>query len=413
MIHVAPFRALRPPRNKAHLVASRSYVSYSRADLHRKLSENPFTFIHIINPEFGESRKTKPNSPERFMKVKARMESFIAEGNFIQDDTPHFYIYQQATPEKTFTGLVCGVSVRDYREGRVKIHEHTLTEREEVFCRYLDVCNFNAEPVLLTYNEPLPLLEDFIDEATKRDPHYDFTTTDRNRHRLWCIPADERGSNIQLALRTLSKLYIADGHHRMASSARLSAMRNAGTDSDFASAVHDFVLSLIIPASELLILPFHRVVTMQDPIAQDVLLRHLRAHFKVDPVPTAYTPTDQGHFGLRLGTIWWKLQYMHQAEQKDLSASLDANILHRVVLEPFFGIVNPKSDSRLSYIPGNEDIASATRHLEKDACAALFTLAAVPSASLFAIADAGEVMPPKSTWIAPKLRSGLTVMLLG
>jgi len=271
MTLISPFRAVRPAADKAHLVASRSYLTYSRADLNRKLSENPYSFIHIINPEFGSSQRSKSNSDERFKNIQERYLEFLREGILMQDKAESLYVYRQEGPLGTFTGLIGGVSVEEYLAGKIKIHEHTLTEREEVFSRYLDICDFNAEPVLLTYKHASLAISDLFSAIIARRPANDFSTTDRTRHTLWVVSNPEDIQALQNAFETLPELYIADGHHRMASSSRLSAKRDKGGHPG--RSLHKSVMAYIIPATELSILPFHRLVEMQGMNGKDMLAK--------------------------------------------------------------------------------------------------------------------------------------------
>lgn len=411
MAHIVPFKAVRPTADKVHLVASRSYVTYKPADLKRKLSENPFTFIHIINPEFGQPKKSKPNTRQRFAKVRARYEEFLEAGIFEQDQEDAYYIYRQTTPDASFTGVICGVSIEEYEQGKIKIHEHTLTKREEVFCEYLDTCDFNAEPVLLTYRENNVEAKTMIGAETANRPAYDFTTTDYIRHQLWVITRPSSIETLTQSFAHIGQLYIADGHHRMASSAKLGLRRRADNPDD-KDAPHNFALAMLIPDELLQIEPFHRLISVGAAMGDDEILKNLERDFAVTKSPEAVIPDEKRLWGMRLSSGWYalKLKIPHRTESK--SGQLDATILTEHILRPIFGIEDEKTDKRIQFIPGNEPIAPVASAIDKGIATALFTLHRVDSEELFAVADAGEVMPPKSTWIAPKLRSGLTIMPL-
>ncbi len=413
MTKIAPFRAVRPPKDKVHLVASRSYVSYSRNDLNRKLSENPFTFIHIINPEFGQNIKAKPNSTERFLKVKERYQSFIDEGFLEEDDEPCLFIYRQITPANTFTGIVCGVAVDEYDSGTIKIHEHTLTEREEIFCKYLDICDFNAEPVLLTYRTDDKELNKVVQRISSEQPEYDFCTTDRIRHQLWVVRSKADEQNIISEFSNINELYIADGHHRSASSAKLAQTRNQNLHNlENKIAPHNFILSMIIPSSELLILPFQRLVELAGPCNTTELLNFLKKTFNIAKSERPISPSQNGQFGLRTHEGWFEVTIKQKQTGLTPAEMLDATLLTKNILMPYFGIVDPKTDKRLSYIPGNQSLDAIEQRIDKQKNLVLFSMKAVTPEELFAVADTAGIMPPKSTWIAPKLRSGLTIMPL-
>ncbi len=410
MVHIQPFKAVRPPAHLAHLVASRSYVSYGATALQRKLNENPFSFIHIINPEHGAPKRTKPNSVERFRKVRGRYEQFCREGILKADELASFYIYRQDTPEASFTGLICGVSIDDYAGGRVKIHEHTLTAREQTFCTYLDTCNFNAEPVLLTYRENIAELQALLAAQQARRPDCDFSTTDRHRHQLWSITDTEIQGKISAAFAHVPHLYIADGHHRMASSALLGQRRReAGGHPD---AMHNCVLSLIIPSEQLLIKPFHRLLNLGLDFDQEAFLEKLKQEFVVTPCGTCCLPDEARLWGMRLRNGWYTLRLRQPLHAHNEVERLDAAILSEKILKPCLGIVDEKTDPRIQFIPGNLDLDPFIQTIDKGGASVLFTLFPVNADALFAVADVGGIMPPKSTWVAPKLRSGLTIMEL-
>jgi len=412
MAKIIPFKAVRPPAHVAHLVASRSYVSYKPVDLKRKLIENPFSFIHIINPEFGQAKRTRPNTIARFEKVKHRYEEFCSEGILVSDEIAAFYIYRQVTPIGVFTGIICGVSIDDYFAGRIKIHEHTITLREEIFSKYLDTCGFNAEPVLLTYRENNAEIKTLIGARTTARPECDFTTTDRHRHQLWAIREPAIVSKIQKSFAGIDDLYIADGHHRMASSALLGQKKRAAADNYDPAALYNYTLAMIMPAEQLEIQPFHRLITIGRPRDEAELLEQLSADFVITKENTRIVPDEKRLWGMRIASGWYSLRLKQSHHSNSKSEQLDAMILTRKILEPVYGITDQKTDKRIRFIPGNESLTTFENTIDSGSCSALFTLHKVDAEELFAVADAEEVMPPKSTWIAPKLRSGLTIMQL-
>ena len=217
MADIVPFKAVRPKRSKVHLVSSRPYYTYEKSHLKAKLETNPYSFLHVINPEFKKNHGTKPNSIERFNLVKDQFEKFKREDLFIQDHKSSFYIYKQTTPLGEFTGIIAGASVLDYSNNIIKKHENTILKRENLFKKYLDVCHFHAEPVLLSFefnNE----IANIISSKKVERPEYEFTTTDNKNHELWIIDDSVLVEKIVNAFKKVDKIYIADGHHRAASS---------------------------------------------------------------------------------------------------------------------------------------------------------------------------------------------------
>ncbi|MDG2227164.1 MAG: DUF1015 domain-containing protein, partial [Flavobacteriales bacterium] len=218
MSKIIPFKAVRPTRDKAYLVSSRPSYSYKKKHLESKLEGNPYTFLHVINPEFREDDSTEPNTVERFEKVRDKYDEFKTLGYFTQDQVPAIYIYRQITPSNTYIGIIAAASVEDYLNGKIKVHEHTLSQREEMFKKYLNVCKFNAEPVLLTYkdNEDIDaLLEKYVSTRSE----YEFTNTREVKHDLWIVSDKKDIELLQYAFANVEHSYIADGHHRVSSSA--------------------------------------------------------------------------------------------------------------------------------------------------------------------------------------------------
>jgi len=412
MIKLVPFQAVRPARDKAHLVASRSYVTYTLAALKRKLTENPYSFIHIINPEFASGETIKKNSPLRFKKVRERYLTFLEERVLRRDDRKSFYLYEQSTPTSSFTGIIGGVSTLDYKKGSIRKHEQTLTKREKMFCDYLDVCGFNAEPVLLTYPENISTIDAF--KATKKleRPEYEFATTDKTIHRMWVISEKEDITRLQSAFEKVDALYIADGHHRMASSALLAEKKSGENPNHKGTEEYNFTMALIMPGEMLKISPFHRLIGNQYNMTDTELLNSISEKYEIKKASNTTLPDSKRQFGLRLRSGWYELTLKSFEGDNTARCHLDAVILTNTILEPIFEIFDQKTDKRIQFIPGNMNLSSYEKAIERGQHKALFTLSSVSSQELYAISDEGSTMPPKTTFIEPKLRSGLTIMNL-
>jgi len=412
MINIVPFKAVRPSRDKAHLIASRSYVSYTPAALNRKLSENPYSFIHIINPEHSAGEKPRKNSLERFKRVRESYLDFIKDRYLLPDKKEAFYLYEQSSPRASFVGFIGGVSAADYRSGRIKKHEQTLTKREKMFCKYLDVCGFNAEPVLLTYPEHISAIDAF--KATKRleRPEYEFTTTDKTTHRMWIISDADDIERIKSAFTKVDALYIADGHHRMASSALLAEKKASENPNHSGKEEYNYTMALVMPGETLRISPFHRLIGKKMEISEDQLMDRLSLKFDIKKVDNQYLPQSKRQFGLRVKRGWHAL-YLKEFEGDESALShLDSVILTKTVLEPILNITDQKTDKRIEFIPGDLSLVPYEVAIDRGNATALFTLCSVTAEELYAISDEGSTMPPKSTFIEPKLRSGLTIMNL-
>lgn len=399
MASLIPFKAVRPARNKVHLVASRPYYSYKRNILEAKLESNPFTFIHIINPEFGERVKTPPNSIQRFENVKSKYREFKQDQTLIRDEKPAFYLYRQTTPEATFTGVIAGAAVQDYLDGTIKKHEATLTEREQVFKRYLDVCGFNAEPVLLTYPDDREL-ENLFSKILEKRPEYEFYTTDDISHELWVIDLPDDQELIQEQFKGFENIYIADGHHRSASSALLAQEKETST--------YQYFLAYYIPESQLKIYDFNRVIKYTEGLSPQYILGKLEKSFHLSIKGEPFQP-EKGKFSLYLMQKWYELELKSPVKTDDPVQQLDAEILTHQVLDPIFDIHDLKTDRRIGFVGGRNCIEDMQKMVDKSRAELAFGLHPITMEELKAVAEANKVMPPKTSWIEPKLRSGLTI----
>ena len=397
MITTRPFAAIRPTRDKVSLVGSRSYLEYSDADLKDKLENNPFTFLHVINPDYQAAEKLHGRA--KFKAVKAAFDDFVRQGIFEQEKQPAYYLYRQRAHGKEYQGIIAAVAIADYLEGRVKVHEHTLTEREEMFRDYLDETGFNAEPVLLTHPEN-QAIERIMERHLALRAEYEFTSTDRVTHHLWVLHEPQDVEAIGQAYAQMPAVYIADGHHRTASSALLAEMR--GGD---AAAAHRFFMAMLVPETHLKIWEFNRIV--QSNMAPQDLLVKLQADFVITKDPQ---PPHGDTIRMWLEGSWYGLA--SKPGTVDLNHpvnSLACQVLSDLVLSKIMGITNLKTDKRVAFAPGTESHASLMKLMERKHCNVAFVLPPVRFDQLKSVADAGLIMPPKSTYIEPKLRSGMTI----
>ncbi|HEX2618076.1 MAG TPA: DUF1015 domain-containing protein [Flavobacteriales bacterium] len=402
MIGLRPFRAWRPVPDKAHLVPSRSYVSYSEEQLRDKLAANPFSYLHIIHPDHGKDAHLTRD--QRFDRVRQKFNEFVGDGWFIRDERPSLYLYEQSRPGSVSRGIIGAIGVGDYRGGRVKVHEQTLQAREELFKEYLNTTGVNAEPVLLAAPGAHEL-DEATEELRRGRPTYDFTTTDRIRHRLWAISDPATIAALQEKFLAIDALYIADGHHRFASSARLAEAVGAFGDHPKA-----WCLAFVVPEEHLHIHNFDRAVTSLGGMDTDEVLQALGevgALQAMDSAPAAPPPQGSVYVFTRKG--WYHLQLPAPGRKADASDRLDASVLSDAVLGPVLGIHDLRTDPHVKFIPGTMGTAELERLVRSGEAAVAFHLRPVSFEELKAVADSGGCMPPKSTYIEPKLRSGLTV----
>lgn len=409
MADVRPFKAIRPTRDKAHLVGSRSYISYTDEALTEKLKGNPFSFLHIINPDFGDSKKKIRSADGKYIRVREKYEEFVQEGFFFQEKQDTFYIYRQIKGENSYTGLIGGISVEDYKNGHVKIHEHTITKREEMFKNYLRDTRINAEPVLLSYPNH-PEITELISKYTQQRAEYEFATTDTVVHYFWLVNSPEDIAAMQKAFAEVEDFYIADGHHRSASSALLCDELNKEiTDTN---APHRHFMALMLAEDQIHIYDFNRLVKDLNGITKDSFLKQLEEQFEVLPKGEIelYRPTEYHEISMYLDHEWYSLKMLSGTfEEGHPTGSLDCQILSENILDPILGVKDLKTDQRIGFAGGPEGIEQMKASVDCGKYRVGFGLYPVTIDQLKTVADNHLIMPPKSTWVEPKLRSGLTI----
>ena len=408
MATLKPFKAIRPRRDLAHLIASRPVATYTPEILAAKLEDNPFTFIHIIHPEYFEKKgnKTEPNTPERFAKVKNKFNEFYDNGFFVEETEPALYVYRQTKGDRVFSGVICGASVEEYKSNKIKKHEATLTSREEMFTNYLDIVGLNAEPVLLCHEHSIDV-EDLLKKIMNDRPEYEFTTADAIKHELWVVQG-ETMTELQSGYATIPHSYIADGHHRSASSLRLADRINerGNTEND----VHNYFLSYFISEKELQILPFNRICKDLNGLSSAAFLYQLKNDFEVTSLSKAQAPDQLHQINCYLDGKWYALTSKDKILQ-GLSpvGEIDAEILTKHILSPILGIHDLKTDKNIKFVSGEKGISPIEQEVDRGVYKVGFALYPVTVEQLKNVANADSIMPPKSTWIAPKMRSGLTI----
>jgi uncharacterized protein (DUF1015 family) len=401
MPSLRPFNAVRPTRDKVHLVASRSYVSYTALQLRSKLTENPYSFLHIIHPDMTATNLHKTiDLRERFKQVRGKYDEFLSEGILKRDETPSLYIYRQIKAGHAFTGIIGAVSVDDYLSGKIKIHEKTIAKREETFVQYLDITKINAEPVLLMARDS-KTIDDIIAQKTLERPEYDFTTTNKVHHQFWVL--DDAGAieAITQAYAQQDAFYIADGHHRSSSSTLLFEKHKQSITSE--NDPMRYCLAYILSEENVRIYEFNRIVKDLNGLSGKDVLDRLRESFNLEVASGPFHPHRKGEMGMYLDNNWYKLTL------KESSDMLDVQLLTDLVLEPVFGISDLRKDKRIAFMEGPKGLDTLSQAIDKQGTGAAFTLFAPTVGDIKRIADAGQTMPPKSTWVEPKLRSGLVV----
>ena len=405
MAHIIPFKAVRPTRDKVSLVASRSYQTYTQAEREARLDYNPFSFLHIVNPGYKYHLELK--GEDRYKLVRNRYLEFKEDDIFVQDELPSFYVYKIVNREgDIFNGIVAAASIEDYKKDIIKKHEDTIEYREYVFKEYLKTVGFNAEPVLLTYPDNDTISQIISEKQTER-AEFEFTTTYRDTHYLWVIDDTKKIDVLTSEFSKIKRLYIADGHHRSASSVLLSdKLKGSG-----ASESYNYFMSYLIPESELLIHEYNRLVKNLNGISKEAFLIQLDTMFRIENRgKTLYKPSKKHHFSMYLDGEFYSL-YLRKDNYTINNAldALDTQILFKTILQPILGIHDMRNDQRLDYSHGKSDLVTIKTKVDSGEFKVGFGLVPITINELKSIADEHLIMPPKSTFIEPKLRSGVTI----
>ncbi len=409
MAIIRPFKAIRPTRDKVSLVASRSYQSYTPNERDSRMDYNPYSFLHIVNP--GYKYQKEISGEERYKLVRNRYLEFKEDEIFIQDDAPCYYIYKIVNREQeSFCGIIAAASAEDYENNSIRKHEDTLQHRENTFKEYLKTVGFNAEPVLLTYPDN-ELIEKIVSSTTKNRAEYEFTTTYRDTHYLWKVEDQKSIAKIQEAFSEINTIYIADGHHRCASSYLLAKDLKENNPNHNGHEPYNFFMSYLIPESDLRIYEFNRLIKDLNGLSKEEFLIQLDEWFRIENRGIeVYKPSKPHHFSMYLDGEFYSL-YLRKTiyEFTDALEELDAQILYKTVLKPILGIHDLRTDNRIEYSHGKNDIVFVKSKIDNNEFQVGFGLFPASVEQMKKIADQGLTMPPKSTYIEPKLRSGVTV----
>ena len=409
MAIVKPFKAVRPSRDKAALVSSKSYEIYTPEMLHSKLAFNPFTFLHVINPGY-KYHKQDVSGDLRFKLVHNRYLEFKEDKIFKQDKAPAFYIYKKTTATNSFCGIITATSVEDYHNNVIKKHEGTLKERELLFENYLKNTGFNAEPVLLTYPDN-DVIKTIIEKYKKQRPEYEFSTTDKDLHLLWVVDQKEDIEQIIEAFKKVDTLYIADGHHRSTSSCLLAQNLAKENENHTGNEDYNFFMSYLLPESQLSIYEFNRFIKDLNGFTADEFLIELDTFFRIEKRgQELYKPKEKHHFCMYLNGDFYAL-YLRKSTYKftDSLSKLDAEILYQTVLKPILGIEDIRNASKILYSQNKTDSLELKTKVDTGDYKVSFGMLPTTIKELKGIVDAGLMMPPKTTYIEPKLRSALTI----
>ena len=409
MATVKPFKAVRPTRDKVSLVTTRSYELYRKKERNYILEFNPFSFLHVLRPGFKYRKRV--TGSERFKMVHNRYEEFKENGILWQDVKPGFYLHQKVFGSSHFWGIIGLASLDDYENDVIKKHEKTLRDRQELFGNYLETTGFNAEPVLVTFEDD-PYLQSVFERYSQTRPEYEFTTNKERTHSLWLIQDESELEKISESFKGMRALYIADGHHRTASSLYLK--KKLEEQNKAASSLASYFMAYFIPESQLRITSFYRFIRSLGSLDKEEFLIRLDESFRIKNLGNQYyRPSKKHHFSMYLDGEYYQLYLRKSVYQMETALDdLDPQVLYSTVLRPILGIEDPTDNKNLYHLPefGNE--LQIKNLVDSGDFSVGFGSYPVSVEQLKSIADQGLIMPPKSTYIEPKLRSALTIFEL-
>jgi len=404
MTLIRPFAALRPVTDRAADVIAPPYDVLSSAEARVRAAGRPWSFLHISKPEIDLPETVDPHAQEVYARASANLQQMLQQGVLVRDDAPCYYIYRMVMGEHSQTGLVVAASVADYDSNRIRKHEYTRPDKEDDRVRQIEALNAQTGPVLLAYKsqERVDALLAAIAEGV---PDVDLTADDGIRHALWVVRDNTIIGQITTAFDAMEALYIADGHHRSAAASRVAASRPG----DAAAAAF---LAVIFPHRQMQIFDYNRVVRDLAGMTPEAFLARVAGSFRVTPSNIAVQPEGPGIFGLYLAGQWYRLVIKPDLTPDDPVGRLDVSLLADNLLAPVLGIEDPRRDTRIDFVGGIRGLAELEKRVDSGEMAAAFSMHPTRMEDLMAVADAGEVMPPKSTWFEPKLADGLVSLVL-
>lgn len=408
MAVVKPFICIRPAKEHAAEVAALPYDVYNRKEACAAVNGNPLSFLNIDRAETQFSDDVDTYADCVYEKARELLDSQIADGIYVTDAGDHYYLYELTMDGRSQTGIVACCSIDDYVNGVIKKHENTREEKELDRIRHVDTVNAQTGPIFLAYRQNIALKEIVAEEKTK-PALYDFVSDDGIRHRVWRIDGADRTDAIEAAFAAIPSTYIADGHHRAASAVKVGLKRRTKHPGYTGEEPFNYFLSVLFPDEELMILPYNRVVRDLNGMSTEQFFEKLKEKFELEEIgKEPYAPVQKGTFGMYLDGTWYALKILPQYRSADPVKGLDVSILQDHLLAPVLGIGDPRTDKRIDFIGGIRGLKELERRVGEDMEVA-FSMYPTSIEELLSVADAGLLMPPKSTWFEPKLRSGLFI----
>ena len=407
MALIKPFECVRPNEKDAARVAALPYDVYNRQEAVCEVKREPLSFLKIDRAETQFDDSTDTYAPEVYAKAKELFEEALADKTFITDTDKTYYIYALTMDKRTQTGIVACASIDDYLNNVIKKHENTRADKEVDRITHVDTLSAQTGPIFLAYRAD-SVINDAVKKTKENKALYDFISPDGIRHQVWKMTDITLVENVRKAFEGIDSVYIADGHHRAASAVRVGLKRRRENPGYTGNEEFNYFLSVLFPDEELMILPYNRVVKDLNGYTQEEFLNKIKEKFDIAESDRQVSPDKKGTFGMYLGGKWYKLTAHKDIMSDDPVDGLDVAVLQDNLLAPVLGIGDPKTDKRIDFVGGIRGLSELEKRCRED-CVVAFSMYATSIAELFAVADAGKLMPPKSTWFEPKLRSGLFI----
>ena len=403
---IRPFRGLRPLPERAAEVLAPPYDVLSSAEARERARGKPFSFLHISKAEIDLPEATDPYDPAVYAKSAENLQKLLDEGILQRDERELYYVYRLTMGAHVQIGLVAVASVKDYDSNRIRKHEFTRPAKEDDRVRQIEALNAQTGPVLLAYKSQADV-DAILAEVAATEPLIDITADDGVGHAFWVLDDADKIAALTAAFDAMEAIYIADGHHRSASASRIAKSRGGNGESN-----SDYFLSVIYPHNQMQILDYNRVVRDLNGWLEEDLLTNIAVHFAISREPQAVHPQAPGEFGMYLNGQWYRLRINPQRIPDDPVASLDVSLLADNLIEPILGIADQRTDERIDFVGGIRGLGELEKRVDSGEMAIAFSFYPTSMEALMAVADAGEVMPPKSTWFEPKLADGLVSHML-
>ena len=407
MTLIKPFRALRPAPGRAAEVLAPPYDVLSSAEARERAKGKAWSFLHVSKAEIDLDPATDPYDVAVYAKAAANLKAMIAAGVLIRDTTPSYYVYRTTWRGHVSTGLAAVASLGDYASNRIRRHEHTTPAKEDDRVRQIEAVNAQTGPVMLGY-PTAPQIDAILGRAANAAPAFDVTADDGVRHQLWVISDDETVAALTRAIEALPALYIADGHHRSAAALRVAQARGLKDG---------YFLAVLLPQQQMTILDYNRVLRDLNGLTPEAVLQEIGRRYGIEPSDQPVRPARANEVGMVLSGRWHRLALKPElvaaaAQSADPVARLPVTLLAKNVIEPVFGITDPRRDKRIDFVGGGRGLAELERLVDSGKMAVAFALYPTQMRDLMAVADAGAIMPPKSTWFEPKLADGMVSHVL-